>query len=679
MADTGPVGARSTAARSAGPSGGVRALFSVLILAAFGYMASLIVRGPQGPSPRWLDTWFVAGFELVCALLVVAKGLSDPRRRRYALWLGAGCVSWALGDFTMGFETAGGATPATLSPANFLWAGFFPLAYVGVMMLVQRDVRRLSAANYLDGVVAVLATAAALVAFLFSTIARASGGGTEFAAVNMVYPVCDLLLFGLTLIGIRLLPAGKRARWYLIAAAGAFNAAGDISALFGGLVSTAPGWFFNMCAWPTSLCLIASAVWLAPGSRVAPQENHGSGFAVPVAASAFALAILFAGSLMHASQVAIALATLTLLAAGVRFGLALRRMSQLTEQRHRELEASARAERDSREALQEAVRAYSQFASRVADGDLTATVSAMGADELAQLSGSLNTMVAGLAEISGEIQTGVHEIGVSTAGILASVNRHTESAGQQSAAISETTATINELRSAADDTAHRAREVARQAAESVAVSDAGTQAVSAIASAMEEIRARVDGIAREILTLSERTQQIGAITQTVNELADRSNLLALNASIEAARAGEHGKGFAVVADQVRSLAEQSKGATAQVEAILNDVKQATAAAVQASEEGTRVVDKGLALTGAAGEGIASLTDTIRAASAAAEQIAASAHQQSVGMDQIAEAMASIEAGTSQFLEGAQSSQVAAEALNELSAKLAALTDRYRVS
>ena len=89
---------------------------------------------------------------------------------------------------------------------------------------------------------------------------------------------------------------------------------------------------------------------------------------------------------------------------------------------------------------------------------------------------------------------------------------------------------------------------------------------------MEEIRERVDAIARDIVTLSERTQQIGEITATVNGLADKSNLLALNASIEAARAGEHGKGFAVVAEEVRKLAEQSKAATAQVESILGDVQ-----------------------------------------------------------------------------------------------------------
>jgi methyl-accepting chemotaxis protein len=181
-------------------------------------------------------------------------------------------------------------------------------------------------------------------------------------------------------------------------------------------------------------------------------------------------------------------------------------------------------------------------------------------------------MVGGLAEISPEIQAGVHEIGSSTEEILGVVSKHTESAGQQSAAITQTSATVSELRTVADVTARRAREVAERAGDLVRVSDQGT---AAIADAMQDIRARVKGIAREILTLAQRALQIGVITDTVNELADRSNLVALNATIEAARAGEAGKGFAVVADQVRQLAEQSKQATAKVESILTEVRDAT--------------------------------------------------------------------------------------------------------
>ncbi|MGA9859136.1 MAG: methyl-accepting chemotaxis protein [Solirubrobacteraceae bacterium] len=659
------------------PGPGIRAVFGVLGLILTGYAISLVVRGPDGASPTWLDGWGTSAFELVAGLLVIARGILVPRDRRYTALLGVATCAWAVGDFAMTAETLNGATPATISLANVLWASFFPLAYLGVMLLIQRDVKKLTAANYLDGVVATLVTAAALVAFLFGPIAAAAGGGNEAVAVNLVYPIGDLLLLGLTVLGIVLLPPGRRARWYWLAAAGLINAAGDISALFGGIAATNVGWFLNAIAWPASLFFIATAVWLTRDPDVPARENTSSGFKIPAVASGLALAILFVGSIGHSSQVAIGFATATLVAAGVRFGLALRRLNQLNEERHRELAVSAEAERASKQALQVAVRSYAEFAARVADGDLTATVAADGQD-LRELSESLNSMVSGLAEISSEIQAGVHEIGTSTGEILGSVRRHTESASQQSAAITETSATVNELRQAADETAHRAREVARQASDSVRVSDESTDAVRAIAGAMQEIRVRVDGVSEEIVTLSQRAQQIGAITETVKELADRSNLLALNATIEAARAGEAGRGFAVVAEQVRQLAEQSKAAAAQVEAILDEVRDASAAAVSASEAGVGVVEQGLALTSRADEGIRSLTDIIRAASRAAEEIAASAHQQSVGIEQIAESMTSIEDGTTQSREGAESSQIAAESLNDLAAKLTALTERYRV-
>ena len=105
---------------------------------------------------------------------------------------------------------------------------------------------------------------------------------------------------------------------------------------------------------------------------------------------------------------------------------------------------------------------------------------------------------------------------------------------------------------------------------------------------------RVDVIEENILALSERTQQIGEIIDTVNAIAAQSNMLALNAAVEAARAGEQGKGFAVVAEEVRDLADRSRQATAQVKAILSDVQRATNATGMATEEGKKGVDAGTA-------------------------------------------------------------------------------------
>jgi methyl-accepting chemotaxis protein len=343
------------------------------------------------------------------------------------------------------------------------------------------------------------------------------------------------------------------------------------------------------------------------------------------------------------------------------------------------LEATMRSEREIKEALEAAVAEYSAFATRVAQGDLTGRVSAGGGANLQTLSEDLNGMVAGLAELSSMVREGARSISSSTSEILAAVSQHTVSASQQSAAISQTSTTMEELRAAAEQSAHKAKEVAEQARASAQVSEEGTEAVDAITRAMEEIRDRVGAMAKDILLLSEQGQQIGEITATVNDLADQSNILALNASIEAAKAGEHGKGFAVVAAEVRNLAEQSKQATEQVRAILGDIQKATTSAVLATERGTKVVEESLGLTHRAGDGIRSLASTIQDAALAAQQISASAHEQSVGMDQIAQAVKDVSEGTTQFVAGAQQSQQAAEDLNNLSRQLAALTERYQVS
>src|SRR3970282_14023 len=169
--------------------------------------------------------------------------------------------------------------------------------------------------------------------------------------------------------------------------------------------------------------------------------------------------------------------------------------------------------------------------------------------------------------------------------------------------------------------------------------------------------------------LSEQSQTIGQIMASVEDLAAQSNLLAVNASIEAAKAGEHGKGFAVVAQEVKSLAEQSKQATAQVRAILNDIQKATSAAVMATEQGSKAVASGVKQSADAGESTGLLRDTMAEAAQAATQIAASSQQQLVGMDQVALAMENIKQATTQNVTSTKQTEVAAQNLHELGQKL----------
>lgn len=313
---------------------------------------------------------------------------------------------------------------------------------------------------------------------------------------------------------------------------------------------------------------------------------------------------------------------------------------------------------------------------KIAAGDLSGTVTVK--DNRDEINPALNATIANLRKFAIQTREAAANTTSSTSEILAAVSQHTVSANEQSASVSETSTTVDELRASAEQTARKASEVAQESKGAVAISNTGSQSVEAIMVGMQEIREKVQAIAQDILALSEQTQQIGEITATVNDIADQSNMLALNATIEAAKAGEQGKGFAVVAAEVRNLAEQSKQATAKVRSILGDIQKATNAAVLATEQGTKGVEAGVVLAKQAGGVISQLSETIREAAQAAQQIAASAHQQSVGMEQIAQAMKNINQATTQFVAGARQSQAAAENLNEMARELKTTVEFYKV-
>jgi methyl-accepting chemotaxis protein len=196
--------------------------------------------------------------------------------------------------------------------------------------------------------------------------------------------------------------------------------------------------------------------------------------------------------------------------------------------------------------------------------------------------------------------------------------------------------------------------------------------------AMHRIQEHMDLIADGIVRLSEQSQAIGEIIATVNDLAEQSNLLAVNAAIEAAKAGEQGKGFVVVAHEVKSLAEQSKQATAQVRTILGDIQRATSSAVMATEQGSKAVDSGAKLTGEVGESIRLLAQSISEAANAATQISASAEQQLVGMAQVALAMQNINQASAQNVASTKQAESAALSLHGLGQKLKQSVEQYRV-
>jgi methyl-accepting chemotaxis protein len=300
--------------------------------------------------------------------------------------------------------------------------------------------------------------------------------------------------------------------------------------------------------------------------------------------------------------------------------------------------------------------AYVQTLESVVRGDLrqrldVSILTARSNEErmLMRLGDAVNRMLDRLQDVVTEISDALQHINTDTEQILRATSLQISTANEQDAVVTETTATVNEVRATVTETAERAQSVAETAQVSVNISRTGTDAVQQTISGMELIRQRVEDIADNILVLSEHTQQIGEIIATVNNLADQSRMLALNASVEAARAGEEGKGFAVVALEVRNLADQNRDATIQVREILSEIQRATNAAVMVTEEGSKGVDHGQDLVNRAGGSIRDLAHAIEEAALAAMQIAASTRQQTIGMDQLTQAMRTIKQATSETL------------------------------
>ncbi|MGD0341469.1 MAG: CHASE3 domain-containing protein [Bacteroidales bacterium] len=323
----------------------------------------------------------------------------------------------------------------------------------------------------------------------------------------------------------------------------------------------------------------------------------------------------------------------------------------------------------------EALKRMANAAQKIAAGDITGSIVPQSEKDI--LGNAFFQMLNNLRHIMKDIMEGVNVLGSSASEILAATTQVASGTAETATAISETTTTVEEVQQAAKQSAQKAKNVADSAQKLAQVSQNGQKAVEETGNLMNRIREQMDSIAQTVVRLSEQSQSIGGIIASVTDIADQSNLLAVNAAIEAAKAGEQGKGFAVVAQEIKNLAEQSKQSTSQVRNILNDVQKATSAAVMATEQGSKAVEAGVKQSAQTGEAIRILAESSNEAIQASTQIVASSQQQVVGMDQIGVAMQNInQAGTETAVSMVQSEK-SAKNLNELGQKLKEMVERFK--
>lgn len=322
------------------------------------------------------------------------------------------------------------------------------------------------------------------------------------------------------------------------------------------------------------------------------------------------------------------------------------------------------------------LRNISSAAQRVAQGDLSVDVEPRSEEDL--LGKAFASMVDNMASATSQIKSAVEVLSSAVGNIMASVSDSASGATQTATAVTETTTTVEEVRQTSHIANQKAKNVAESAQKSAQISNAGRKSTEETIQGMKRIREQMDLIADSMVRLSEKSQSIVEIIATVDDLAQQSNLLAVNASIEAAKAGDLGRGFAVVAQEVKSMSDQSKQATAQVRKILGEIQQATTSAAMATELGSRAVDAAVLQSNQAGEAISTLATSVVDSANAAAQIAVSSQQQLAGVDQVATAMLGIKDATAQNLIAIRRVEEATLTLQELGGTLKVLTKRYQL-
>jgi methyl-accepting chemotaxis protein len=330
-------------------------------------------------------------------------------------------------------------------------------------------------------------------------------------------------------------------------------------------------------------------------------------------------------------------------------------------------------------AIAKPLERITETAERVAEYDLTVEIHDVERrDEVGSLIATTAKMVHNLRNLTNSINEGVNVIVSATTEILATTSQTAASITQTASAITETTATVEEVKQTAQLSSQKAKSVSESAQRANELAKTGGKAVGDMADGMRAIREDFRGIVENIMQLSTQSHGIGSIIATVDDIAEQSNVLAVNAAIEAAKAGEHGKSFAVVAQEVRNLSEQSKEATRQVRQLLNEIQRGISTAGMATEQGSKAVEQGIRQAEDATKSITQLMASISDAAQAAIQIAASSQQQLVGMDQVAMAMESIRSASEQNVTATRQVEESSRMVSNLGRELKELVHQYKM-
>ena len=272
-----------------------------------------------------------------------------------------------------------------------------------------------------------------------------------------------------------------------------------------------------------------------------------------------------------------------------------------------------------------------------------------------------------------EITATMQEVAQASEQSARGANEVASGSASQAASISEGAELVKQLAGAVRGVARDSETAEQATVEATQAAQTGVDSVRETVTGMHAIQRTIADSAQVIQTLGASSKQIGTIVQTIEEIADQTNLLALNAAIEAARAGEAGRGFAVVADEVRKLAERSRGATEEIGGLIETVQAQTARAVTAMEGGVREVEAKTALAERAGETLARIQTVVASVTERVHNICAAAEEMTTASEEVSRSMADVAAVVEESSAAAEEMSASAEQVSASVATVAGTT------